>query len=895
MATNNDTTLKFRADISQLKQAMQDAKRQISIANSEFKATSATMDDWTKSTDGISAKLKQLDSNLKSQTAILESLEEQYAKTVEEMGEGSVQADKLRVQINNQKATIANTSKQIANFNDELQKVSEAEKKASKEGKTVEEVLEDMGDEAEEAESGFSVLDGALSVFAGNLLTSFVGAVKEGITALASLAEETREYRQDMGMLETAFASSEFSAESATETYKELFSVIGESDTAVEASQQIALLARSEEDLAKWADLAGGVMGRFGDALKPETFYESANETLKLNEATGAYVQLLEGVGYSVDEFNKGLQACVTEEEKQAYMLQVTDSILGDASESYKELNADIIEAQRAQSELADATANIGAVMEPITTEFKLMGANIITSLLPSIEQLGDGFLGLMDGTEGAGEKIGTAISDMIMQGVNMISTMLPGLVEMGLSLVVNLITGILNALPQVVTTIFSLVGTILQTLAEALPQIALALVEAVPQIIDALMTQLPVFIEACISFLMSIVDAIPTVIEAIINALPMIIDSIVNGLISGVSALIEGAVTLLMAIVEAIPEILTALTNALPQIITAIVVGLHSLSSVLIEGAVQLLLGILEAIPVLVTALYDALPDVIMAIIEGLVNAIPLMLETSTSLFMTIVEAIPALLEALFTKVPTINTVILDILKELVPMLWNLLVSLNIKFTEWVASLIVKAWELLPGVIETVTSFFAQLPERIWTWLVAVVSKLIEWRNQLVAKASEISRKFVDTIVNKIKELPGKMLSIGTDLVKGLWNGINNAGEWLKGKISGFVGNVTDWLKGFFGIHSPSKVMADEVGRWLPEGIAVGIDNNAKSVMSSMRNLTANVLGEVQGGFGDGTLSSIGGGVVYNFNQTNNSPKALSRLEIYRQTNNLLNYAGGV
>ena len=102
---NNETTTKFKVDISELKSAMQQAKRQISIANSEFKEAASSMDDWSKSSDGISAKLKQLSSNLKSQKSILANLEQQYEAVVKEQGEGSAAADRLRVSINNQKAS----------------------------------------------------------------------------------------------------------------------------------------------------------------------------------------------------------------------------------------------------------------------------------------------------------------------------------------------------------------------------------------------------------------------------------------------------------------------------------------------------------------------------------------------------------------------------------------------------------------------------------------------------------------------------------------------------------------------------------------------------------------------------------------------------------------------
>ena len=898
---NNETTTKFRVDISELKKAMQEAKRSVAVANSEFKAVSSTMDDWTKSSDGLKAKLKQLDDNLKAQDKILESLEEQYKLTVKEMGEGSKAADDLKIKINNQKAVINNTKRQIDQYNQTLAEVSDAEKEAAKSGKSVTEVLDDMGKAAEDTGEGFTTFKGAIATFAGNMLTGFVDAVGQGISAIVGLADETREYRTELGKLGTAFDTAGFSGDNATETYKELFSIIGETDQAVEASQQIALLANAEEDLAKWADLAGGVVGRFGDALQPETFYESANETLKLGEATGAYVQMLEGVGYSVDEFNAGLQACTTEEEKQAYMLQVTDSILGEASATYKELNADVIDAQKAQAELTDATANLGAVAEPVMTTVKSMGAAFLNELLPSVTELGGGFTDLLNGVEGADQRIGTALGGLVDTVLGKITELLPTVLSVGLPLVTTLITGILNALPQLVTTIVNMAGTILEALSTALPQIALAIVDVVPKIIDALMTMLPTFITACIDFLMAIVEAIPTVVKAIVNALPQIITSIINGLMAGVDALITGAVSLLMAIVDAIPQILPVLVEALPQIIETLVTGLYSMQATLIEGAIQLLLGILQAIPILVTSLFEAVPDIVMALVEGLISAQPLIWDTAVDLFMYIVKAIPELTKALFTKVPTINTVILDILKLLVPKLWELLKQAWAKFSDWVVSVTNTAKTEVPKVIAKIVEFFSQLPSKIWSWLLQVITKMVEWRAGLIAKGIEAGKGLVDAVVNKVKELADKMKSIGADVVKGLWNGINNTGQWLKDKISGFVGNVTDWLKSFFGINSPSKLMADEVGKFLPQGIAVGIDKNAKSVMESMKNVTMGAVSGARAGLVTGGAVSAGGtvgvtgGVVNNFYQTNNSPKALSRLEIYRQSKNLLGLAGGV
>lgn len=130
MADNYDTTTKFKVDISELKSAMQEAKRQVSLANSEFKAVSSSMEDWTKSSDGLSAKLKQLSSNLESQEKVLNSLESQYELVVKEMGEGSKEADNLKIKINNQQAVINNTKSEIKKYETALDDLSNSEDKA---------------------------------------------------------------------------------------------------------------------------------------------------------------------------------------------------------------------------------------------------------------------------------------------------------------------------------------------------------------------------------------------------------------------------------------------------------------------------------------------------------------------------------------------------------------------------------------------------------------------------------------------------------------------------------------------------------------------------------------------------------------------------------------------
>ena len=232
-------------------------------------------------------------------------------------------------------------------------------------------------------------LYGAFSTIGTGIVNFGNKALKAGSiigTAWVATTEGSREYRTEMGKLNAAFTTAGHTTVTAAQAYKTLFGVIGQADQSVEAAQQIALLAESEKDVVQWSALAAGVVGRFGDALQPETFFESANETLKLCEATGAYVQMLEGMGVSVDDFNAGMAECSTQAERQAYMLGVTKSLLGDASKAYYENNKDIIDSNRAHSDMTDNIAKLGEMSEPILTKL-IDGINDMAEVaLPRLE-----------------------------------------------------------------------------------------------------------------------------------------------------------------------------------------------------------------------------------------------------------------------------------------------------------------------------------------------------------------------------------------------------------------------------------------------------------------------------------------------------------------------------
>ena len=748
-------------DVTALKAGLADANKQIQLANSEFKAASSGMDDWTKSTEGLAAKVKQLDTVLDMQKRKLAGMQAEYDKVVKSQGENSEAARKLKVQMNNQQAVINSTQKEFKNYSETLEEAKAGNLDLStatlKSGKA----LDKQGDAANTSSKG---LGGVKSVAGGVAkgLLAIGAAAAAAVGGFLSLAGSTREFREDMAKLDSAFSASKLSADSASDTYKTLFGAIGESDTAVEAAQQIALLANSEEEAAKWAELATGVVGTFGDALKAETFFEAANETIKLGEATGAFTQMLEGTGASVDEFNAGLAACTTEEEKQAYMLEISNKLLGEAGAAYNETAKDIIEAREAEAALTQAMADLGAIAEPIMTTIKLLAVDLLKAITPFVELIGEGLKGAIEGAAGATDKLAEGLGGIINALVERLMNMLPTILNVILQLIPTIANTLLEALPQLLDVVIDLTTQIINLLAVLIPQIVAKIVEILPILIENLVAAVPQLLQAAITLLMALVDALPTIIAALIGALPRVID------------------TILTAVLEAFP--------------------------LLLEAAIQLFNALLDALPVIIQALVQNLPRIINTIINAVIQAVPLLLDASIQLFNALIDAIPVIIPLIVAEIPSIVTSICGALLDNIPAL----------------------------------------------------------------------------------------IEAGAQLIGGLVEGMLNPKNWLSG-IQAVGEGIVGAFKGIFKIKSPSRLMRDEIGEYLGEGIGVGVLDSIPTVKKQLGKFAGFVqdnLGGIKSGLAIGANGTGGGygvgrgNTVVNAGMTVNYNGTLSRKQLKQLEN---------
>lgn len=419
--------------------------------------------------------------------------------------------------------------------------------------------------------------------------------------ALIGLSGATQEYREDSARLTASFEQAGLSAESATSTIQTLYGVIGEHDQAVEAAQQIALLANSEEEAAKWAGMAAGVVGTFGDALQPETFFEAANETMKLGEATGAYVQMLEGAGLSVDEFNSALAACTTEEEKQALMLEWTEKAVGTAADAYNKATDQIQKNRIASLALTDALSQLDAAIEPVMTDLKMGLANVLYDLVPAFQDVATALQDTINGAEGASGRLREAVANLTSQIGTKITELLPKVLTLGVDIVVALVTGISSALPQILGALNTVAPTVISTIGNALPQITGAILAALPALLSTIST-----------IILAILEALGTALPEIATQVATVAPEIVTALTAAIPLLVQGAVTFLLAIVDAIPVITPILIAAIPDIVVAIVTALIASNQILAEGALQLFMAFPQTIPTIINLLISDIGNLI-------------------------------------------------------------------------------------------------------------------------------------------------------------------------------------------------------------------------------------------------------------------------------------------
>lgn len=154
---------------------------------------------------------------------------------------------------------------------------------------------------------------------------------------------------------------------------------------------------------------------------------------------------------------------------------------------------------------------------------------------------------------------------------------------------------------------------------------------------------------------------------------------------------------------------------------------------------------------------------------------------------------------------------------------------------TTWVSNMASKAREAGSQFINNVVSFIQQLPGKIKQFLDSAINNLRTWVTQMGQKGKEAVQSLINNVISAASGIASKVMSIGSDIVSGVWNGIENAASWFIDQVKGFFSGIVDGVKDALGIGSPSKVFRDEIGKWLPPGVAQGFKAALPAAMNSM------------------------------------------------------------
>lgn len=425
---------------------------------------------------------------------------------------------------------------------------------------------------------------------AGKVAAAGVGLVTGAATAAAgallALEASTEEYRIAQGKLNTAFEAAGYSADTAKGVYEDFYGILGDTDTATEASQLLAKLADSQENLSVWTRLSAGVYGTFGDSLPIEGLIEAANETAKVGTVTGTLADALNWAGISEDEFNAKLAACSDESERNQIIMDTLSETYDGAADAFYRNNEALVASRDAQAKTTDALAQLGNAVSEVKTK-------IIGEFAPAVSLGVSALAGLLSGSEGSSEKLSEAIRQM----ADTAAEKLPEFLEFGTSVISSILSGIIAGIPSLVSAVPSVVSSIVGAFVGLLPEVLAVGGQLLEQFVSGIETGLP----------------------DMIARLPQVIDGFLDFITENLPAVLEKGVELLTGLVYGILAAIPVLLSALPDVISAITeFFVENFPKIVTAGGEligQLIVGIIGAIPEIAVHI----PSVITALVEAL------------------------------------------------------------------------------------------------------------------------------------------------------------------------------------------------------------------------------------------------------------------------------------
>lgn len=858
---------------------------------SEMKLTTAEFADNADSVEALTAKQKLLQKQFDEQAKKAETAE----KALKKMRDNGIEPtnpayQKMQTNLNNTKADMVKIQKEI---DDTSKKLKSSKVDWESVGETV-------------GKAGKAI---------GAACAAMGAAIAAAGAAFFRLAEETREAHENMGKLETSFTTAGHSAEDAKNTYTELYGVLGDDGQATEAAAHLAKLTTNEKELSDWTNICTGVYATFGDSLPIEGLTEAANETAKTGSITGNLADALNWAGVSEDDFQASLDACTSEQERQALITSTLNGLYSEAADKYREVNGDIIDAQKATANLNSAMAALGAIAEPIITKLKQLAAELLQEITPFVELIGKGLTGALSGAESAAEDFTDGLLGMVMFAIEKLTEMLPTFLEFAVKMIANIATGIAQSLPTLVPSLVQLVTDIVQVLIDnipllidaalqlvtglaegiinAIPVLVAALPQLITSLIDGLLSAIPQIIQAGIDLLVALIQALPQIITTIVQAIPQIISGIVNALIGNIDQIIMAGVQLFVALIQNLPTIIVEIVKAVPQIVSGIVQAFASLGGEMINAGANLLHGLWEGISGAASWLREKVSGWASSLVSGIKDFFGI--HSPSTVFaeiggnmadgvgvgftdnmggvegdmtaamggagaLTAAEAVNAVNNGIIANIEGLSGAVNAIVERVITGLTAQAQRFNQAGQDFDKNI---ASGMVAGIVQ-ITQKVPQIAQSIITAFTAQHQKFVtEGTNidksiaqGMIAGIPQITGKvaqIIQPVITALRSYVSEFTAAGEEMVRGIWQGFQNMSGWLESRVRSMMRDIVAAVEEEMDINSPSKVFA-RIGSYMAQGLGEGFAREMRDVESSIRRETSNAVPEFRSGEGRDT-----------------------------------------
>lgn len=536
----------------EFRQQLQNLNQQMRTLSSEMKAVTSAFDDNDNSQEKLTAQTEVLNRQIATQDQRLTQLRRGLDQAAQKFGENDTRTLRWAQAVNNATADLNRLRQQLRRTGNEMDDVDDSTRDMT-------DSLQDAGS----ASGGF-----AQSLAAGFSAGAVLGIIQSVVDGVNELVESTTEYRRIMASLESSSQRAGYSAEDTAETYRQLYGVLADEQTAATTTANLQALGFEQERLTELTDAAIGAWATYGDSIPIDGLAESINETIRAAQVTGTFADVLNWAGTSEDDFNAALAAASSEAERaNIVMEELARQGLVEAGEAWRTANQDMVDANLATADLTETMAGFGAMLSPVVTEAK----GLINDFLGVVTSLAQAFQS--GGLAGVFERL----QEMVPQAVSAIQTQLPAMVQAGFDMVQQLVSGITANASEIASGLGELLAGAYNFMAENAPewirqggkligQLAQGVIEAIPDFV----AELPAILAAFGKYVVSITPALleygweilKGVATGIVNAAAELGDmieeageDILNWIIEGAKSLLGDVVDLGGDIVEAVGD----------------------------------------------------------------------------------------------------------------------------------------------------------------------------------------------------------------------------------------------------------------------------------------------------------------------------------------------------